>query len=366
MHTRRTALAAAFLALGFTASGSVSAANLNYTLYMSEANKTVTVPLYNSSYIRTFWIEGFTDVSGSAPNIAGVKLTANEGDIVNLTVYNNTSESHGFTLRNGTAASYGPAAGTPTVVVIPNTTIPANTSKSFSFTAPAAGSYFYYDPTTDAKTNTLNRSVGMYGAFIVYPPGQTSGSAGSLWTGGPTYKYDYTWVLSDYDKKLNEAERVGTTAFTGVYKPTYAFINGDFGVHAMKNTLVSPVVNVNDTVAIRVVNAGTIAHPLHFHGYHGELVSVNNVPQNRVLEKDVIDVPPMATMDLIFHIDQKGIYIVHDHTGMMVTQDGIYAEGMLAEFDVCKKEGGLIADDPHCPIPTIGVPNSWGGSWGGR
>lgn len=363
MSKPRHAALAAFFVLGSAAFSTPHAAIVNFTLYMSEANKTMTVPLYMSSYIRTFWIEGFTDVSGSPPNIAGVKLVANQGDTVNLTVYNNTSESHGFTLRNGSAAAYGPAAGTPTVTVIPTTTIPASTSKSFSFTAPAAGSYFYYDPTTDAKTLTLNRSVGMYGAMIVYPPGQTPGSAGSLWTGGPTYKYDYTWVLSDFDKKVNEAERIGTTAFSGIYKATYAFINGDFGVHAMKNTLVSPVVNVNDTVAIRVVNAGTIAHPLHFHGYHGELVSVNNVPQSRVLEKDVVDVPPMTTMDLIFHIDQKGIYIIHDHTGMMVTQDGIYAEGMLAEFDVCKKEGGLIANDPHCPIPTIGVPGGWGGSW---
>lgn len=364
MYTRRTAVAAAIFALGFTALSSATAANLNYTLYMSEANKTVTVPLYNSSYIRTFWIEGFTDVSGSAPNIAGVKLTANEGDIVNLTVYNNTSESHGFTLRNGSAAAYGPAAGTPAVIVIPTTTIPANTSKSFSFSAPAAGSYFYYDPTTDTKTNTLNRSVGMYGALVVYPPGQTSGSAGNVWTGGPAYKYDYTWVLSDYDKKVNEAERLNT-AFTGVYKATYAFINGDFGVHAMKNPLVSPVVNVNDTVAIRVINPGTISHPLHFHGYHGKLVSVNNVPQNRVIEKDVLDVPALTTMDLVFHIDQKGIYIIHDHTGMMVTQDGIYAEGMLAEFDVCKKEGGLISGDLYCPVPTIGVSWGGGGGWGG-
>lgn len=352
-HYRAAALAGV-CALALNAATGM-AATRNYTLYMSEASKTFTVPLYQNSYNRTVWIEGFSDVAGSPPTISGVKLTANEGDTVNLTVYNNTSETHGFTVRNG-LASHGLTAATAAVVVVPTATLAPGTNRTFSFAAPAAGSYFYYDPTTDSITGTLNRSAGMYGALIVYPAGQTSGSAGNLWSGGPAYKYDFTWVLSDFDKRVNEAERLGT-AFTGApYKATYAFINGDFGVHAMKNTLVSPVVNVNDTVAIRVVNGGTIAHPLHFHGYHGEVVAVNNVRQTRVLEKDVIDVPAMSTMDLIFHIDQKGIYIIHDHTGMMVTQDGIYAEGMIAEFDVCKKEGGLIANDPHCPIPTIGVP----------
>ena len=360
MKLNHTTAAAAMLAFACSAEIAV-AATLNYTLYMSEASKTFTIPLYQNSYNRTVWIEGFSDVSGNPPTISGIKLTANQGDTVNLTVYNNTAETHGFTLRNG-MPSYGSTAGTADVIVVPTATLAPATSRTFSFTAPAPGSYFYFDPTTDSITRTLNRSAGMYGAMVVYPTGQTPGTAGALWSGGPTYKYDYTWVLSDFDKRVNEAERLGT-AFSGTYKATYAFINGDFGVHAMKNALVSPVVNVGDTVAIRVINGGTIAHPLHFHGYHGEVVAINNVPQNRVVEKDVIDVPAMTTMDLIFHIDQKGIYIIHDHTGMMVTQDGIYAEGMLAEFDVCKKEGGLIANDPHCPIPTIGVP---GGGWGGR
>ncbi len=348
-------MSASLLGLASIASSSSIAATVNYTLYMTEAKESITIPLYSSSYIRTFWVEGFTDVSGSPPHVSGIKLTASEGDTVNITVYNNTTKTHDFTLRNGLAAPVGPAVGTPTVTVVPAATIAAGASQAFSFTAPSAGSYFYYDPSTDTKTTIPNRAVGMYGAMIVYPAGKTAGSPGNLWTGGPGYTADFTWVLTDFDKRVNDAKWLGTV-FSSTYKATYAFINGEFGGHSMKNAETSPVSNVGDTVAIRVVNGGMISHPLHFHGYHGELVSVNNVRQNRVLEKDVLDVPPMTTMDLVFHINQKGIYIVHDHTGMMVTQDGVYAEGMIAEFDVCKKEGGLIANDPYCPIPTIGVP----------
>ena len=321
------------------------AATKSVSLYMTEGDKTISIPLYDRTYTRTFWVEGFTDVAGRIPEVGGVRVWANEGDTINLTVYNNTPESHGFMISNGVLAA---------------TTIPAGTNKTFTFAAPPAGSYIYYDPTTDAQTKVANRAAGMYGGMVIYPAGQSPGGAGNVWTGGPAYKYDYIWLLSDFDKRVNAADKTNTAFTGGLYKATYGFINGDFGVHSLKNALTSPVVNVGDTLAIRIINGGMIAHPIHFHGYHGELVSINNVPQNRVVEKDVLDVPPMTTMDLVFHINQKGVYIIHDHTGMMVTQDGIYAEGMIAEFDVCKKEGGLIANDPYCPIPTIGVP---GGGW---
>lgn len=341
---RLKSIAALLLMLAGFATLTAQAATRAFTLYMTEADKTITIHLYNSSYVRTFWVEGFTDVAGRAPDVSGVKLWANEGDTINLTVYNNTAESHGFAITNS---------------VLANTAIAAGASKTFSFAAPKAGEYIYYDPNIDAQTKVANRAVGMYGPLVIYPAGKSPGLAGSFWANGPSYTADYTWVLSDFDKKVNAADKAGT-AFSGTYKATYAFINGDFGLDAIKNHSISPQANVGDTVAIRLVNAGMISHPVHFHGYHGSIVAINNVQQTRVLEKDAIDVPAMTTMEVLFHIDQRGMYIVHDHTGMMVTQDGIYAEGMIAEFDVCTKSGGLTANDPYCPIPTIGA-----GAWGG-
>lgn len=328
-------------------SASATAATVSYTLYMTEKDKTITIPLAGTNYTRTFWVEGYTTTSGGIPDVGGVTLTANEGDTVNITLINQTTETHDFLIKGTT---------------VPKATIAAGATKTVTFTAPAAGDYIYYDPLVDTKTTAENRAAGMAGALVVYPIGQTAGAAGNLWANGPRYDYDFTWVLSDFDKRFNAADKSNTAA-PKPYKATYAFINGDFGTHSLKNAKTSPVSKVGDTVLIRLVNVGMIAHPIHFHGYHGAAFRVNNQPQTRVVEKDVVDVPPLGTVDLIFHIDQKGIYIVHDHTGMMVTQDGIYAEGMIAEFDVCKKYGGLVSGDPYCPVPTIGVPGGWGG-WG--
>lgn len=327
----------------------VAAAAVDYTLYMTEKDKTITIPLYTSTYTRTFWIEGFTTRSGDVPDVGGVTLTAQEGDTVTITVFNQTGENHEF-LIEGTA--------------VPKLIIPASQSKTVTFTAPAAGNYIYHDPTIDLSTSKLNRAAGMAGVLVVYPVGQVAGESGNFWNGGPRYDADFTWVLSDFDKTWNASER-GNTPITKPYVATYAFINGDFGTHSMHNAKTSPVPTVGQHIAIRLVNVGMIPHPVHFHGYHGSVFRVNNVQQGRIVEKDVIDVPPMTTMDVLFHIDMKGLYIVHDHTGMMVTQDGIYAEGMIAMFDVCKKYGPLIPGDPFCPTHTIGVPGGWGG-WGGR
>ncbi len=320
----------------------VQAATFSFTLYMTEGDVTIKIPLAGKTYTRTFWVEGFTLTSGALPSVGGPTLSVNEGDTVNMTVINQTKESHDFQI-NGTS--------------IPKVTIPMGESRVVSFTAPSAGSYIYLDPTVDPKTKQLNRAVGMYGALVVRPAGQLPSGAGSLWVGGPAYDKDYVWVLSDFDKLWNKADKDNVAAPTA-YKATYAFINGEFGHASLKNKANSPVQKVGDTIVIRIINPGMIAHPIHFHGFHGEVWAVSNVRQTRIIEKDVIDVGPMQTVDLVFHINQRGMYIIHDHTGMMVTQDGIYAEGMIAEFDVCTKEGGLLgACDKFCPTPNIGVPN---------
>lgn len=350
----------ALLALG--CAPFAQAATVNHTLYMTQADVPFTIDFAGKAYNRVVWVEGFTKTSGSAPAVGGVTLDANEGDTVNITVINQTNEIHDFEVRgSGVAKKTIAANGGSAVVTIVN---------------PLAGSYIYYDPSIDGLTKVENRAVGMAGALVIRPAGQGAAynAAGTLWTGGTNVPFtkQYTWVLSDFDKLWNQADK-NSTAAPALYKATYAFINGDFGHTSLKNKLNSPKVVKDDLVLIRVVNPGMIAHPLHFHGYHGKLWRKNNVKQDsptaQVVEKDVVDVGPMETIDLVFHINQPGMYIIHDHTGMMVTQDGIYAEGMLAEFDACTlwtpaMLTGFTTNTPltnvcdkWCPKPNIGVPN---------
>ena len=362
------------LLLGLSLASSVQAATVNHTLYMADDDYTFTIPLATSTYTRTVWVEGFTNTSGAKPNIGGVILNANEGDTINITVINQAQESHDFMVAKG-----GAVLGAPPVPVGNKLTLAPGASGVVQLIGLAAGDYIYYDPSIDVQTKQEQRAVGMIGALIVRPAGQTAGAAGNLWSGGPAYKKDYVWVVSDMDKLWNAADKAATVRSTPPhYKATYAFINGLFGTKSLKDHTNSPQLGkkdsasnpgIGDAIVIRIVNPGMIAHPIHFHGYHGEVRMINNVPQNRMLEKDVIDVPPMTTMDLLFHINQPGMYIIHDHTGMMVTQDGIYAEGMLAEFDACTKmtPAELLpftsntvpfssVCDRYCPKPSIGVP----------
>ena len=357
------------LLLGWSFAVTAQAAIVNHTLYMADDDYTFTIPLATTTYTRTVWVEGFTNISGAKPNIGGVILNANEGDTINITVINQTQESHDFEVKGSGVAKV---------------TIAAGASAFVQFVGLPAGNYIYYDPSIDIQTKQEQRAVGMVGALIVRPAGQSAGAPGNLWAGGPAYKKDYVWVVSDMDKLWNAADKAATVRTTPPhYKATYAFINGLFGSKSLKDHTNSPQLGkkdsasnpgIGDAIVIRILNPGMIAHPIHFHGYHGELRTINNVQQTRMVEKDVIDVPPMTTMDLLFHINQPGMYIIHDHTGMMVTQDGIYAEGMLAEFDACTKmtASELLpftsntvpfssACDKYCPKPNIGVPNCGGG-----
>ena len=356
-------VAVAVLIAGLGATTAAHAATVNHTLYMTSADKTFTIPLATTTYTRTVWVEGFTNTSGATPNFGGYILNANEGDTINITVVNQTQESHDFEVKGSGVAKV---------------TIAAGASKLVTLTGLLAGDYIYYDPSIDAQTKQAQRAVGMIGGLIVRPAGQTAGGTGNIWASGPAYKKDYTWVVSDMDKLWNKADKDGVAA-PAAYKATYAFINGLFGTKSVKDHTNSPQLGkkdsasnpgIGDYIVVRILNPGMISHPIHFHGYHGELHSVNNVRQTRVLEKDVIDVPAMTTMDLRFYINQPGMYIIHDHTGMMVTQDGIYAEGMLSEFDACTKMTAAelqpfttntvpfsSACDKYCPKPNIGVPS---------
>jgi len=382
---RLAAITMSALLFGMSYVVPTQAAIINETLYMADDDINFSIPLATANYARTVFVEGFTNISGDKPKVGGVILNANEGDTINITVVNQSQESHDFVVVKG-----GVVLGAAPVPVSNKLTLAPGASSFVQLTGLPAGDYIYYDPSNDANTLLPQRAMGMYGALIVRPAGQLAGSAGNLWADGTAktaYYKDYVWVLSDMDKLWNAADKAGVKPTSSDYKATYAFINGLFGTKSVKDHTNSPQLGkkvdqpgqkpgagIGDAIALRIINPGMIAHPLHFHGYHGELLAINNVRQTpannkAVLEKDVLDVPPMTTMDMVFHINQPGMYIIHDHTGMMVTQDGIYAEGMLAEFDACTKmTPAELAPftsnsapfssvcDKYCPKPSIGVP----------
>ena len=286
-----------------------SAATLNYTLYISAGSLTV-----NGTGGTTLSAWGYNTVAGT-PKIPGPLLTANEGDTVNITVVNNHNINHNFVIQGLTSDTAAIAAGSSRLYTV-------------NLGSNSAGSYAY----SDTLNSNINREMGMYGALVVKP----ADGSNTAWTGGPAYTFDRVWVVSEMDKpRWNDVAGAGGTVNTSVYKPNYFMMNGKGGFDAMAdaNTTISGL--LGQTALVRIVNAGQHSSSLHFHGNHIKVVSVNGVHQSSpFLEADVVNVPPMSTMEVTFYLNQLGHYPMHVHTAQQETANGVYLNGVATMIEM--------------------------------
>jgi FtsP/CotA-like multicopper oxidase with cupredoxin domain len=77
-------------------------------------------------------------------------------------------------------------------------------------------------------------------------------------------------------------------------------------------------------VSIKIVNKTMMAHPMHLHGHHFQIVALDGVPLGGAL-RDTILVMPEATVDLILDADNPGRWLFHCHNLMHM------ATGMMTE-----------------------------------
>jgi FtsP/CotA-like multicopper oxidase with cupredoxin domain len=283
---------------------SAGAATRNYTLYINAGSLTV-----NGAGGATMAAWGYGDVAGS-PRIPGPQLTANEGDTVTITVVNNHSISHNFLIKGVT---------TDTTAIAPGG------SRNYSFTASSAGSYLYYD----TLNSNINREMGLYGMFWVGP---ADGSK-TAWAGGPAYDFQRLWVVSEMDKaRWND---VSGSVNTAVYKPNYFLINGQGGFDGMGDPNTTLAGGLGQTALVRIVNGGQFSHSLHFHSNHVQVIRVNGVRQGTPYKSvDVVNLPPLADAEVLFTLNNLGLYPMHIHTAQMETANGVYLNGVATMIDV--------------------------------
>jgi FtsP/CotA-like multicopper oxidase with cupredoxin domain len=279
-----------------------TAATRSYTLYITAGTLTV-----NGAGGATMPAWGYTEVAGT-PKFPGPSLIANEGDTVNITVVNNHTINHNFLIKGVT---------TDTTAIAPGA------SRLYSFAASTAGTYLYYD----TLNSNINREMGLYGSLAVH----AAGGVNTVWTNGPTYSFERTWVVGEMDKtRWNDVAGTGGTVSTGTYKPNYFIINGMGGFDAMAaaNTTING--GIGQTALVRIVNGGQFSHALHFHGNHIKVLTVNGARQSSpYLELDVINIPPLGSADVLYYLNQAGTYPMHVHTAQMETANGVYLNGVV-------------------------------------
>ncbi len=209
------------------------------------------------------------------------------------------------------------------------TAISSGNSHTYSFTASQAGSYIY----RDTLNSVINREMGMYGALIVRP----AGGGQTAWTGGPAYTFERVWVVGDMDKpRWNDIAGSGGNVNTSVYKPNYFVINGQGGDDGMHDAGTTIAGSVGDTAIVRIVNGGQFPQALHFHANHFTIIADDGTPRadTSFREGTTVNVPADSTVDVLYELNQTGLYPMHIHTAQMETANGVYLNGVATMIDI--------------------------------
>lgn len=243
----------------------------------------------------------FRDSNGTGPGALTSGLAVNEGDTVNVTVTNNLDRAVNFVIP-------GVLSNSPSVS--------PGGSRTYSFAAPAAGSYFY----TDSVNGEISKAMGLSGPMVVMPADGSS----RLYTGGPAFDRQYTMVMNELDDRLNGAIYNGLSYDMANYEPNYYFVNGLSFPNTASDGDTLVAMNVGENVAVRFINTGCITYPQHFHGYHVKVASRNRVSETRVVDKDTTQVERDMCTDVIVPVNQPGVYPLHTHYVPGVTANGVY------------------------------------------
>ena len=243
----------------------------------------------------------FRDLNGFGPGQLSAGMVVREGEPVNITLHNDLDRTVDFRIPG---------------VLTDGPSIAPGSSHTYSFTAPPAGSYLFHD----AINGDLGRAMGLAGPMIVTP---TDGG-NRLFTDGAGFDRQYTLVLHELDDRVNRAVASGRDFDMEDYEPNYFFVNGLSYPDTTSDDETLIAMRVGENVALRFINAGLITNPMHFHGYHVEVVTRNRQAETAVIHKDTVLVDVDECVDVILPCNQPGAYPLHTHYVPGVTANGVY------------------------------------------
>jgi len=233
------------------------------------------------------------------------------------------------------------ALRTPVVFAVPGTgiklTVAAGGTMQSVFAAPAPGSYLY----CDTQNSGVHRVMGLHGSLVVMP----TGIKNQAFTGGPTFKRQYKWLLGNVDPVWGATVKAnGDAAVTSIvassFQPRYFTINGSsFDRTHEPNTDLHG--HYDEPALVRLMSAAGMVHSPHFHGNHVEICSINrqNIGSNRKF-KDIVSMYPLDCRDVIFPfkrppdawpviVNEVQNFPMHCHSEMSQTAGGgMYPHGM--------------------------------------
>ncbi len=164
--------------------------------------------------------------------------------------------------------------------------------------------------------------------------GHVLGAAGLVISGLNDLPH-FHWNLGDW-----EPSRLAEVSAGGMVDPEAAYVPRQFTVNdrIFPNTLTDPFghvqIGVGTSCYITIANQGSMDHVLHFHGFHVEVLQATRHPERLGWTKDTM--PFLMGEVAVVRLDafQPGMYPVHNHNLIAVTNAGLYPGGMITHLNI--------------------------------
>ncbi len=312
--------------------------------------------------------------------LPGPTLCVTSGQPVTVILHNTLPEATSivFPGQKGVKANGNPAQpqldGGGSLTSMVQSADPGNGSVTYTFTAGSPGTYLYESGTDVNK----QMQMGMYGALVVRPAGNTCQSGASSCkvndradsAYSPTH--EYVFLLSEVDPDLHLAVEKKQPIDWNAFKARYFMING----RSMPDTLapnnaswlpnqpygalvhIRPYDEVSNPLpaVIRYLNAGSVNYPFHPHGSDERVVNKDGHALAGLAGEDLsylkydIDVKPGQTVDAL--MDWRDVEHWNALTNPIPTQIPAITDQLLVGTDTWFSESPYLGTKNPLP-PTI-------------
>jgi len=152
---------------------------------------------------------------------------------------------------------------------------------------------------------------------------------------GLNMPHQFHWNLADWmPERMDSVSSGGALLDDAPYVPRYFSINAYTYPHTVLDANGYVTFALGDTCTISIVNSGFMDHVLHFHGFHVEYLSTTIQTSRIGWIKDTVPLKQGEGVTLLLIANQEGIYPVHNHNLIAVTNSGFYPGGMLTHINI--------------------------------
>ena len=187
------------------------------------------------------------------------------------------------------------------------------------------------------ETTTLQMpglEMGTYRYYSSDERGMVMGLSGLIKVGFDA-DIQFHWNIADWmPSMVDSAAALAPVDWDSDYVPEYFSINSRSYPNTINDTNAHIELSLGDTCTISITNSGMMDHVFHFHGFHILWIS-STVQTSRVgWTKDTVPMHKGEGITLQLVASQLGMYPVHNHNLIAVTNAGFYPGGMITMINV--------------------------------